>query len=106
MELTVEVPRRFASDLKDYLKKAGVDYGVLVVCKPGDWPEMISLTIVTFAAAVSIIKTLYMWLKAKKTEGVNVTITIVVVTDKQTRIDPNNVSFDEAKKILQNEAST
>lgn len=103
MELIVEVPREFAPDLKDYLQEARIDYRVLVILKPGDWPVMISTAVTTLAAALYIIKTLYAWSKAKKREGVNVPITVVI--DKRTRIDLNNVSPDEAKKILQNETS-
>ena len=97
MELKIEVSGENASNLQNYLQEAGFECQ-REIRKALGWPE----TLYVLAASLSIIDTLYSWLKSKKKNERETTI--IIITDRGSRINLDSVSPDKAKELLKEES--
>jgi hypothetical protein len=93
MELQLEVQHKFVADLEEYLQKAGFECQREIREALG-WPEIIYVV----ASSLNIIDILYNWIQAKKKNEPETTI--IIITDKGTRVDLRKVIPEETKKYL------
>ena len=93
MKLKIEVPKEYSSDLAERLRSTGFECWMEIKKSLG-WPEVIYVA----AASLAIIDILYSWINDAREKDPN--ITIVIITEGGSRINPDEMPLDEAKKCL------